>query len=295
MRWRGILQVLLSGVGFGLLGVFGKAAFHAGLSGGENLAIRFSASAALLWLYILLFRRKTLATLTAATAWKALALGVFGYAVFSTCYFTALRGLSAALTVLLLYTYPVLVALGGYVFLRHLPSPRTRRSLPVIAIGTALLVWGDIEASGGGFYIAAGLASAVLYAAYILVSSRVLRDVSPVLSVTLIQTGAGFVLALFHLRDPGRDLAIIQAAWPVLLAMTVFSTTAPMLLFLLGLQRLTPSEVSILSTVEPLAGVLIATYWLGESLAWPQLVGGAAVLGVIAYLATEKPPLESPL
>ena len=45
---------------------------------------------------------------------KCAVLGVLGYAVFSSCFFEALNGLSASLTVLLLYTYPVIVALGAW-------------------------------------------------------------------------------------------------------------------------------------------------------------------------------------
>ena len=54
----GFIYVLLAGLGFGFLGVFGRLGFQRGLSVGEILTWRFLLAAILLWIYLFLFKRK---------------------------------------------------------------------------------------------------------------------------------------------------------------------------------------------------------------------------------------------
>ena len=100
-RKIGILQILLSGFCFGFLGIFGKAAYSRGLTPGEFLSLRYLIGAVMLFVALTIWRRSAL-QMSWRRALICLSLGVFGYAVFSSCYFVALQGLSASLTVLLL-------------------------------------------------------------------------------------------------------------------------------------------------------------------------------------------------
>jgi drug/metabolite transporter (DMT)-like permease len=58
-----------------------------------------------------------------------------------------------------------------------------------------------------------------------------------------------------------------------------------MSLFLAGLQKLKNSEVSLLSTAEPITGVALATVFWGESLAAAQWLGAALVIGGMLLVA----------
>lgn len=285
-RTLGILQIVLSGAGFGLLGVFGKAAFKAGLTGGENLALRFLFSSALLLFWLALFERPAL-KFGARTLGRCAALGILGYAVFSSCYFAALEGLSASLTVLLLYTYPVFVAVFARLFFGQRLARRTAVALPVVMTGLLALVSADLTARDPR-YLLYGVASGVLYALYIVISSRVLNVVSPVASVAAIQGFAGLALAALHLRDPARVVEILSGSWPLLLAMALVSTAMPMVLFIAGLQKLDSAEVSLLSTTEPVTGVALATIILGERLTAVQWLGAAVIVAALVYMARGK-------
>jgi drug/metabolite transporter (DMT)-like permease len=289
-RAIGIVEVLLSGVGFGFIGVFGKAAFAAGLTPGENLALRFVTATILLAMFVLA-RQPSLLKLPPRVIWTCAGLGLAGYAVFSSCYFQALKLLSASLTVLLLYTYPVFVALGERVFLGRRLTVRELWCLPLSVAGMTMLVWGDAGLGGGNAIgVGFGLASAVLYAAYILVSRRHLAGVSPLASVTYIQGFAGLGLAAIFLHDGARVAEIAgQAATlaPIILGMAVICTVLPMTLMLSGLQKLNPSELSLLSTMEPITGVAMAAIFLGERLSLTQMGGGAIIIGVMLVIAAK--------
>ena len=282
-RRVGIFQVLLSGFCFGFLGVLGKSAYQKGLTPGELLSLRFTIGGVLLALgyavrnpeRLRLTRRQL-----ASCAW----LGVLGYAVFSSCFFQALTGLSVSLTVLLLYTYPVMVALGAWMLFGERMAKGRWSALPIVMVGLVLLVWGDMQVSKP-VSLMFGIASAVFYSAYILASSRWLKGVDAGAAAVYIQLSAGLALGAVHLRNPERVGEILVVAWPTLLAIALVCSVAAMSLFLAGLQKLKSWEVSILSTAEPVTGIGLAVLLMGERLTAMQGAGAALVLAAFLLVA----------
>jgi drug/metabolite transporter (DMT)-like permease len=288
-RQLGIIQTIASGVCFGFLGLFGKWLYENNVKPGELLALRFLLAAAISFVFILLRFPKRL-DLSLKEWLRCALLGVFGYALFSFCFFSALKGLSASLTVLLLYTFPVLVAIGGWIFFGekipkdHLPA------IPLAGAGLLLLVWKDVSIDRAE-YLVFGMAAAVFYAIYILVSSRWLKTVDPSVSTPCIQLFAGLTLGSIYLTDLSRTQSIIQQNWLVLSLVAIICSIAAMGLFLAGLQKLKSWEVSILSTTEPLTGVLVAMLLLSEKLSLLQWTG--AIFIVSALIWTSRPSAES--
>ena len=101
LRLIGISQIAISGFTFGFLGVFGKLAFREGLSVGELLTYRFFIAAVFMAIGLALFSPRRLRISRRDLAMCA-GLGLFGYAVFSTFYFSAIKGVSVAMASLLL-------------------------------------------------------------------------------------------------------------------------------------------------------------------------------------------------
>lgn len=274
MRQLGIFEVLLSGICFGFLGIFGKWGFEAGLSPGEFLCLRFLFASSLLGLWMLLFRRAQL-KMEPKKLLIACALGVLGYAVFSSFFFEALRGLSASLTFLLLYTYPVMVTLGAWFFLGEVPHFWQKVALPIVILGLVLLVWGDFQVYAS-VSLLFGVLAAVFYSVYILLSSKLLRGVPAHSSTLYIMFSAGVALALLHFRAHTIEV-LPQAIW-IVLGTALIGTLLAMSLFLSGLQKLKNAEVSVLSTSEPVTGVLLAGIFLGERMRFEQWLGAALIL-----------------
>jgi drug/metabolite transporter (DMT)-like permease len=286
-RKLGIFQVGLSGMLFGLLGVFGKRLFESGVTPGELLGLRFSTAALFLWPLILVcfpkeWRLKKRQILSCA------ALGACGYAIFSFCFFVALRGLSASLAVLLLYTYPVMVTAAAWVLWGDAVPKSKWPALPLTMLGIVLLVWGEFSVNQM-FALFAGIGSAVLYSAYILASSRLLRKIPPLVSLTYILTFAGLFLSAIHLRDPHRVTDLVTQHWAILSGVAGLSTVGAMSLFLAGLQKLKPWEVSLLSTLEPVTGVALATLFLSETMTWTQVIGAMGILGGLVFVSLPRP------
>ncbi len=275
-RKQGIIEVILSGICFGFLGYFGKVAYSYKIEPLEFLSIRYLLGALILWVFLLL-RKKQEYVMSLKDAGVSLLLGVFGYALFSGLFFYSLTGLSATLAVLLLYTYPVIVTLISWRFLKESISGFQWAALGFVTIGLLLLVTGELKVEGV-HYLMAGLAAAFFYALYIIYSRFFLNRVSALGSSFYVQLGAGVILTILSFKDSTRPLELISQHFLFIFSMAFICSFLAMTLFLSGLQKLTSSETSILSTTEPISGMIIAYFLLGERLTAQQLLGGLLIL-----------------
>ena len=273
-----MLLCLASGAAFGTMAIFGKLAYGAGADAGTLLAVRFALAAVLFWA-IVAVRRTAISRRDVA---RGLALGACGYALQAACYFAALERIDASLLSLLLYTFPTLVAAAAVALGRDRMDGRRLIALALAGGGLALVVagagTGRLDPTGA----ALGLAAAVVYSAYILISDGIVSRMRPDVLTALVCTGAAIPLTLGSaLLGELRPGDLTPAGWGWIACLAVVSTVAAIGLFFAGLQRVGPTIASILATVEPLVTVMLAWLVFGETLGPVQLVGGALVLAAV--------------
>jgi drug/metabolite transporter (DMT)-like permease len=287
------MQIIISAVCFGLLGIFGKQAFAEGIAPGELLSVRFTIASVILWGFVL-FTRPHILSLSKRQIINCAVLGIFGYALFTSLYFEALVFLSASLTVLLLYTFPIIVTFGAWVLFKERISLAQIFALPIVMFGLALLLRG--EANNTAWYgVTLGLLSAICYSAYVLGSSRLLRSTNALAAGLLIMTFATITMILRSPPDVSRMMHYTASSWIAIFGLALVSTIVAMIMFLKGLEKLTNAEASMLSTIEPLTASILATIVLGERLSGIQIAGGALVLSglVASSFRLEKQQSES--
>jgi drug/metabolite transporter (DMT)-like permease len=297
MRSTGTLACVASAAGFGAMAVFGKLAYDNGATVGTLLAVRFALAAALFWLLVLAgaaVRRPRAATdgprLSRRDLLIALALGVCGYAAQAGFFFSALERVDASLLSLLLYTFPSMVAVAAIALGREHADARRLVALVIASAGLVLVLATAKAGALDPIGAALGLAAAVVYTTYILVSQGVAGRIRPTLLSALVCTGAAVSLtagsaALGELR-PGD---VTAEGWLWLAGIAVVSTVAAVSLFFAGLKRVGPTTASVLSTVEPVVTVLLAFLVFGELLGPWQLLGGALVIAAVLVLASYRP------
>jgi drug/metabolite transporter (DMT)-like permease len=281
-RLLGIALALTSAACFGVMPVLAKVVYDDGADPIGVLAVRFAlAAVVLLGLAAArgerLPRGRTLGTLVA--------LGGVGYVGMSLCYFFALERISAGLTSLLLYFYPALVVVLGALLLRDRPRPLALVAVAVATLGTALTI-GPVQ-GGQTTGIVLGLGSALIYATYILISSRV-HDVGPfAMSATVLLAGAAVLGVLALATRP--QLPDQPVAWLALAGVALIGGVLAVTTFFAALALLGPSDTSVVSTVEPVVSVTVAALVLGERLGPVQVGGGVVVLLAVATLARLRP------
>ncbi len=281
-RLLGVGLALISAASFGVMPVLTKVVYDDGADPIGVLAVRFAIAAAVL-LALAKVRREPLPTGRPRT--MLLALGGIGYVGMSLCYFFALERISAGLTSLLLYFYPALVVVLGALLMRDRPRPVALAAVAVATVGTVLTI-GPV---GGGqrLGIALGLGSALVYATYILVSSRV-HGVGPfAMSATVLLAGAGVMGVLALITRP--QLPSETGAWLALAGVALVGGVVAVTAFFAALALLGPSDTAVISTVEPVVSIGVAALVLGERLGAVQVAGGVVVLLAVVVLARLRP------
>jgi drug/metabolite transporter (DMT)-like permease len=283
VRFSGTILCLASASAFGAMGVFGRLAYDDGATVGTLLAVRFVLAAVLCWALALAHGR--LGKLDRRDVLVALALGAIGYATQAGGYFAALERIDPSLLALLVYTFPAIVAVAAVALGRERMERRRLVALVVVSAGLALVVAAAGIGERDPLGTALGLATAVVYSAYILASEGIAGRMAPRVLSALVCTGAAASLTtgslvLGELR-PG-ELAV--AGWGWLACLAIVSTVVAISLFFAGLRRVGPTTASILSTVEPVVTVVLAMLVFGEVPAAAQVLGGGLVLGGVLVL-----------
>ncbi len=281
-----MILIALSATFFGSLAIYGKIADRMGIPLTELLAIRFGVAAALLWL-VALVRGERLWWGRRSTGLAAMGMLYLGQAA---TYFTSLRTVPAAVTSILLYLYPVIVMLLAAVFLGERLGRARVGALVVAVVGVFAVVdplsaHGSIDAAGVLF----GLATAAIYATYILTGRALIGEVPVVVATAAIATTAGVALAIVGALE-GQLRPLSVSGYALAGSMALVATAIPATLFLAGLARIGATRAAIISTLEPATTVVLAAVLLGESLGAVRLTGGAIVLVAAVIVARNVPP-----
>jgi drug/metabolite transporter (DMT)-like permease len=295
-RWAGAVLVTLSAGSFASLGILGKMAYASGLGLSLILTLRFTLAAALLLIPLLAIRgRAALPPLRLALI--LLAFGAFGYSIQATLYFTGLQRLPASLCSMLLYLYPILVALLDWAINRRALGRRIWLALPlalsgvVLTVGPQGLIGERLLVDGVG--LAAILASALWYALYILLLDRLVPGKNTLSSAALIAAGAGASFAIFGWAGGTLEGNLSIGGFGIIFALALLSTVIPFATFLAGMARIGPTMASLISTLEPVFTVLLAMLVLGERLDLIQIAGGILVLSAVVLASLPDSPKAS--
>ena len=217
-------------------------------------------------------------------------------ALVNAAYYLAIDHLAVAVAIVLQYTGPAMLV--GWIALRTRKAPS--RAI-VMALAGALagvilvseLPRGDIERLDL-FGVAAGLASAALFAGYTLLSEKAGAVYgAPGALRRAFSAAAVFWIATQFLRGWPTGIFEMDNA-PGILFVGVMGTLAPFSLYLWGVGRLRAERAAIVATSEPVLAALFAWILLGQTLSAMQIAGGVLVVIAIVTLETRgrrpRPP-----
>jgi drug/metabolite transporter (DMT)-like permease len=285
VRSSGTLLVLLSGAAFGAMAAFGRLGFENGATVGTLLAARFVLAAVLWWVVLLGTRAAALRSLTRRDTLFGLALGAFGYAAQAGGYFTALERMDASVLSLLVYTYPAIVGVAAVALGRERLDGRRVLALACASGGLVLVLAGAGTGALDPLGTVLGIATALVYSAYILTGERLAARMPASILSALVCTGAAATLTTAAaLLGQLRPAEVRLAGWGWIACLAVVSTVGAVSLFFAGLARVGPTTAAILSTVEPLVTVVLALIVFGEVLQPVQVAGGGLVLSAVLVL-----------
>lgn len=273
----GIILIAISAASFGTLAIFGRYAYEDGMDTFTVLFLRFGVSAAFMTV-ILLLRKEHLPR--GRILAQLIGMGALGYVGQSFLYMSAIKYASAGLVALLLYLYPMFVFILSIFVLQEKATPVKITALVLALIGSALTV----DPNGGQFIGALmAVTAALIYSIYIIVGTNVMKHVSPVQSSAVIFASAGAVFGMLSFGS-GAHFPASNVGWLAMLGIIVISTIIPVVTFLAGLERIGPTNAAMLSTLEPVVTVLLASWLFGEELLPIVMLGGGMILTAVILL-----------
>jgi drug/metabolite transporter (DMT)-like permease len=304
-RALGIALAAASACGYGSGPLFAKSVYGAGLDWLALLYWRFLLAGLLVWAWAILVpaNRAALLALPRRRVVALLGLGAFFVSNAST-YYASLEYISASLASLIVYIYPALVAVLSIRFGHGLHGRRPWAALGIVSAGVALTL-GGIQVYAEPIGLVLAISSPCLYAIYIILAARLAgerrgetandrtggvgAETRPAVAAA-VMIGATFLVVALLAAATGEPIVpwrVPAGAWYGLTGIAVFSTALAISAFYAGTARIGAAQAALVSTVEPVWTITLATLLFGERLSPVQLVGGLLVLvGVIVAQTT---------
>jgi drug/metabolite transporter (DMT)-like permease len=306
----GIALVVVSAAGYGSGSVLAAPIYDTGLDWLALVQWRFLIGAALGWLWVALSseRRGAVRRMPWRQVAVALALGALFTGNAGT-YYAGLETVPAALAGVLVYTYPVIVAVLSLRFATRLPGRRPWVALGLAVAGTTLALGGiDVSTAPPISGLLLVWASAFIYSVWIILSARLsgerqdrlgsdapaaaepVGDAAVTTTVMMTATAGVYAAAGLAVGRPMDPRSVPAEAWPLLAAVGLVASFLAIQTFYAGARRIGAARAALVSTVEPLIIVVLAWLVLSQTLAPIQLVGAALILtGVIVAQTSPRP------
>ena len=195
-------------------------------------------------------------------------------------YFKSIQLSTVAIGILSLHVYPVLTALAEPLFFKEPFHPIDLLMTVVVLVGLGIMVPEVSLSSQTTQGILWGILSAVFWTARNLLSRQLVQTYSG-LKVMAYQLGVCALVPLPWVVWGGQTVS--PQAWGQLALLGVIFTALPHTLFTNSLQHLTIRTVSVMATLLPIYGAVLAAMVLNEIPAARTLIGGAIVIAVVFY------------
>lgn len=295
-RLLGVSLIAASAGAFATSAALAKSAFEFGAPLLPLLAWRFTIAALAAWSIFLVRRNRRTHAKPQSRQVALLAVTGITYAALTGLSYAALQVVDLSLVVVIVFTYPVFVALVSTRTGRPVADRREWIALSAAIVGVSLTV-GGIDATQApplhGLILA--FATPILYAAWVVLTERLtlppripgrgaaspvaLARVGPALAVAVITstTAAIFWAGVATFTPPGLPHPVI----PLVIGIGVTAMIAMWTIYE-GIRHIGAAQASIVSMVEPIIATAIAIVVLGETMTLVQLVGvGTLLLGIV--------------
>ena len=298
----GVALTVVSAFAFGSGALFAKPVYAAGVSWHVLMSWRFLLGAAAAWLWIAArpSARAALAGMRRRNVAIAVGLGIL-YTGNSATYYAGLETVSASLAALIVYIYPAIVAVISLQVGQPLRGRRAWIALATALAGVALAVGNIDQATAPPLVgILLMLASPFIYSVWIVLAARLGGEnreevgreagagADPTITGAIMLTATAttyWITALALGRQVLPD-QIPGSAWVGILGVGVVSTFVAVQAFYAGAHRIGAARASIVSTVEPIWTIALASLLFGESLGALQLLGGVLILAGVLLSQT---------
>jgi drug/metabolite transporter (DMT)-like permease len=255
------------------------------------LALRMLFSAPF-YLIILFFQNRKQSEVPKLTGkewiWM-LFIGLVGYYLAAFFDFWGLNFITASVERLILFIYPTIVVILSAIFLKTTIHKIQYLALVITYMGVAFAFIPDLRMGmQKDLIIGSGLIflSSLTYAIYLIGSGEMIPKVGALRFTCYAMLISTAMIIVHYFISVGGNLFAYQAdVYWLSITMAVFTTVIPSFMISEGIKRIGSGNASIISSIGPIATIIMANIFLDEIISSWQTVGTFIVLGGVLMIS----------
>lgn len=277
---------IITGITYGLNPLFAIPLMNKGASIASILFFRYSFAVIILGAFLLLGRQSF------KVSWKQagilLVLGLL-YTASSLFLFEAYNYIASGLATTLIFLYPVLVAII-MVFLRVVPSLPVWIAIAATFVGVIIMTQGNGDKTISPIGVALSLASAFVYALFIVIinRSKTIAEISNSL-LTFYALTVGSIIFFGKAIVGGTAITnnITECTdWLNLIGLALLPTIISTATLAIATRNIGATKASVLGVFEPITAILVGTLMLGEPLTTNVVLGICIAIAAVTFMIT---------
>lgn len=219
-------------------------------------------------------------------------LGIIGYYMASFLDFWGLEYITASLERLILFIYPTITTLFAAIYFKRKIEGAKIIAIVLSYVGIIIAFWDKInQDTNDDFWLGAALifGSAVTFSIYLVGSENLI----PKFGATKFTTYCMIVSCLSVLAHIGisQNADFLNFPWQVYalgLFIAVFNTVVPSYMMSFAIKTIGASTTSILSSVGPIAVLILGYFLLEENISVYQIAGTMVVIGGVLLISSKN-------
>ena len=292
----GVIICLLGAICFSTKAIFVKLAYRdTAVDAVSLLALRMIFSLPFFLVSAGVYSSKENNVKFTTKQWMYVAIiGCLGYYISSLLDFMGLQFVTASIERLILFIYPTLVLLMNSVLFKQKIKPIQWLAVILTYAGLLLAFFSEVDFDSsqnenflwGSFLI---FVCAFTYAAYIVGSGKLIPMVGAIKFNSYAMSFACVgVLLHFFVTSEQSLIELPAKVYTYSFLMAILSTVIPSYLVTLGIKRIGSDTAAIVGSVGPVSTILLAYFFLNESIFAMQIVGTAMILFGVLLVSRGK-------
>lgn len=275
---------IITGITYGLNPLFAVPLMHNGAAIESILFFRYAFAVVLLGAFLLLTGQSF--KITSKQAGVLLVLGLL-YTGSSLFLFEAYNYIASGLATTLVFLYPVLVAII-MVFLRVVPSWPVWLSIAATFGGVLIMTQGGSSEAVNPVGVVLSLASALVYALFIVIinRSKTIASISnTLLTFYTLVVGTFVFFGKIVFSDTVLAGGITTSAhWLNLIGLALLPTIVSTATLAIATRNIGATKASVLGVFEPVTAILVGTVVFGEPLTTSIIIGISIAIVAVTFM-----------
>ena len=290
MKKLGPVFIILSACLWGTIGVAVKFLGSFGFNSMQIVFLRATATVCIMGL-VLLFYNKNLLKIKFKDIWCFLGTGVVSIVFFTYLNFYTITLTSLSFASIMLYTAPFIMVFLAAIFFKERITLKKIIACIVAFCGCCLvagILGSDVNVST--LSIITGVASGFFYALYTVFSRFALNKGYHSFTITFytfLFSTLGSLIFINPIKTVNTVITSPNCLWGIL-AIAVFNTVLPYILYTSGLKTVESSVAPILAMAEPVVATLVGLILFDEKISLINTVGIVLVISSVSLLNLKK-------